>query len=302
MTVNEALYQLELSLPVSHEDVRLAFRKMAKRFHPDLYSEIKAQQSASLKFIEAKNASDYLLKLPEEAINNIRKRPLVDQRLRPDRPVKPTVPLKIPPIIKELDNIALLFHFINLQGNEKIWWKNLKKFNFNPGEIIGKWYEFLIERSFPGERNLGKIGFALYRLFRLINGSIVLIVGMLLMSIAGLFGTIVFLPAFGIFYLSYHFYNIYLEKISSKLNKTIIPNDFNSWRKAKAKYLKYRFSPLILFIAVALVLIYLAQIGSFFLFSIACLYSMMVILLLLSIISEYLIFNKSVKKNNAAFS
>ena len=86
----------------------------------------------------------------------------------------------------------------------------LSKFNFNPLEIVGKWYEFLMEKSFPGENKLGVIGFAFYRFFRILYGSIVLIIGMILMSAAGLFAAIVILPSFGIFYFCYYFYNQYL--------------------------------------------------------------------------------------------
>lgn len=302
MTVNEALQLLELTLPVSHEEVRLAFRKMAKRFHPDLFLEIKAQQAASLKFIEAKKASDYLLKLPVATINNIRKRPLADERLRRTRRAAPPVSVKVSPLIKELDNIASLFHLINEQGKEIKWWGKLRKFDFSPGEIIGKWYEILIEKSFAGEKNLGKFGFALYRFFRILNGTILLIIGMLLLSIGGLMAAIVILPSFGVFYFCYYLYNQFLEKMSDKLNKKIIPNDFNSWKNAKSEYLKYRILPLILFISFAAFLLFVARFGSFFVNSIALFYSVLVAFLCLSIFSEFLLFKKSVRKRKAAFT
>jgi hypothetical protein len=302
MTVNEALQLLELTLPVSHEEVRLAFRKMAKRFHPDLYTEIKEQQAASLKFIEAKKASDYLLNIPVEAINDSRKRPIASQRIKRERAAAPPTPKVNSPLIKELDNIASLFHLINEQGKELKWWSKLRKFNFNPLEIVGKWYEFLIEKSFPGENKLGAIGFAFYRFFRILYGSIVLIIGMLAMSIGGLIAAIVLLPSFGVFYICYYFYNQYLERISLELNKMIIPNNFISWKNAKSIYLKYRIVPMILFISLAATLLYLAQYGSFLVNSIALFYSILVILLCLSIFSEFLLFKKSVKKRTAEFT
>jgi hypothetical protein len=302
MTVNEALQLLELNLPVSHEEVRLAFRKMAKRFHPDLFIEIKEQQAASLKFIEAKKANDFLLKLPVEAINDIRKRPIASQRIKRERAAAPPPPKVNSPLIKELDNIARLFHLINEQGKELKWWSKLRKFNFNPLETVGKWYEFLIEKSFPGEKKLGAIGFAFYRFFRLLYGSIVLIIGMLIMSIGGLIAAVVMLPSFGVFYFCYYFYNQYLERISLELNKMIIPNNFNSWRNAKSIYLKYRIMPMILFISLAATLLFLAQYGSFFVSSIALFYSILVLLLCLSIFSEFLLFRKSVRKRSAEFA
>jgi hypothetical protein len=302
MTVNEALQLLELTLPVSHEEVRLAFRKMAKRFHPDLFIEIKEQQAASLKFIEAKKANDFLLKLPVEAINDVRKRPIASQRLKRKRAAAPPPPVVNSPLIKELDNIASLFHLINDQGKEIKWWGKLRKFNFSPGEIIGKWYEVLIEKSFPGEKKLGKISFALFRFFRILYGSIVLIIGMILMSAAGLFAAIVILPSFGIFYFCYYFYNQYLQRVRMELNKMIIPNNFISWKNAKSIYLKYRIVPMILFITLAGTLLYLAQYGSFLVNSIALFYSILVILLCLSIFSEFLLFKKTVKKRTTEFT
>jgi hypothetical protein len=304
MTVNEALQLLELTLPVSHDDVRLAFRKMAKRFHPDLFSEIKSQQAASLKFIEAKKASDYLLKLPVEAINNIRKRPLADQTIKRQRTARAPAPapVVVSPLVKELDNIARLFHFINEQGKETKWWSKLLKFNFSPGEIVGKWYEVLIEKTYTGEKNLGVVGFALFRFFRILFGTIVLIMGMLLMSIGGLMAAIVLLPSFGIFYFCYYFYNQYLERVSLELNKMIIPNNFNSWKIAKSTYLKYRITPMILFISLAVAFVFVSRFGTFLVNSIALFYSLMVLLLCLSIFSEYLLFKKSVRKRNAEFT
>jgi hypothetical protein len=95
-----------------------------------LYTEIKEQQAASLKFIEAKKASDYLLNIPVEAINDSRKRPIASQRIKRERAAAPPAPIVNSPLIKELDNIASLFHLINDQGKEIKWWGKLRKFNF----------------------------------------------------------------------------------------------------------------------------------------------------------------------------
>ena len=51
MTNREAIAILELQIPLSHEDVRKAFRRMAKIYHPDLQREPEKQEEASKKFI-----------------------------------------------------------------------------------------------------------------------------------------------------------------------------------------------------------------------------------------------------------
>ena len=291
MTNREAIAILELQIPLSHEDVRKAFRRMAKIYHPDLQREPEKQEEASKKFIAVRQASEWLLSKSESAINSpepIRREPTIIRRTY-KRPA-PQPKIKDLPIIKELDNVILLVELII--GKRKNNKKRSFPWKFNPSNLIGKWYESLIEKHYPGEDNLQGFSFAIFRFFRLFIGAIFLIAGFFILSVIGLLAAVILFPPFMVFYLLYSTYIAALEFVTPKLNKKIIKGDLESWIRVRRVYFLYRSYPLALFLLVSWGTITFGQTGTIYLQSISWLISIPVVMLMMSVLFEWIQFHK----------
>ena len=291
MTNREAIAILELQIPLSHEDVRKAFRRMAKIYHPDLQREPEKQEEASKKFIAVRQASEWLLSKSESAINSpepIRREPTIVRR--PYKRPAPQSKIKDLPIIKELDNVILLVELII--GKRKNNRKRSFKWKFNPSNLIGKWYESLIEKHYPGEDKLQGFSFAIFRFFRLFIGAIFLIAGFFLLSIIGLLGAVILFPPMMVFYLIYSIYIAALENIAKSLNKKIKKGDLESWISVRRVYLLYRSFPLALFLLTSWATIVFGQTGTIYLQSISWLICIPVFLLMMSVLFEWIQFHK----------
>jgi hypothetical protein len=291
MTNREAIAILELQIPLSHEDVRKAFRRMAKIYHPDLQRDPEKQEEASKKFIDVRQASEWLLSKSESEINApepIRREPAIVRRTY-KRPA-PQPKIKDFAIIKELDNAILLLELI--LGNKK--WKINRKFfgKFNPSEIIGSWYESLIEKNYPGEDKLQGISFAIFRFFRLLIGAIFLIAGFFILSIIGLLGCVILFPPLMVFYLLYSIYIAALEILATRLNKKIKRGDLDTWIHVRKTYLVYRSFPLVLFILTSWGTIKFGKTGTIYLQSISWLICIPVAMLIMSVLYEWIHFRK----------
>ncbi|MFM2285445.1 MAG: DnaJ domain [Bacteroidota bacterium] len=290
MTIREAIAVLELQVPVTHEDVRKAFRAQAKKYHPDRQRDERLQADASKRFIAARQASELLLQKSEVVINAPESRRAPDPIVRRTRRA-PAPPPKIveSPLVKELDNVQRLFRMLaggSEQKEKSFRWKN------SPSTILGKWYETLIEKNFPGEENLSGISFALFRFFRLMFGAILLIAVFIGMSIVGLLGAVVFFPPMMVFYALYSLYNWALQEVASELNKHVRRGDVNTWLKARREYLWYRTLPLAFFGLASWATISFGSNGTYYLESISWLIVLPVFLLALSITYEWLHFRK----------
>ena len=291
MTNREAIAILELQIPLSHEDVRKAFRRMAKIYHPDLQREPEKQEEASKKFIAIRQASEWLLSKSETEINSpepIRREPTIVRR--PYKRPAPQPKIKDLPIIRELDNVILLVELII--GKRKNNRKRSFKWKFNPSNLIGKWYESLIEKHYPGEDNLQGFSFAIFRFFRLFIGAIFLIAGFFLLSIIGLLGAVILFPPMMVFYLIYSIYIAALENIAKSLNKKIKKGDLESWISVRRVYLLYRSFPLALFLLTSWATIVFGQTGTIYLQSISWLICIPVFLLMMSVLFEWIQFHK----------
>ena len=291
MTNREAIAILELQIPLSHEDVRKAFRRMAKIYHPDLQREPEKQEEASKKFIAIRQASEWLLSKSETAINSpepIRREPSILRR--PYKRATPQPKIKDLPIIKELDNVILLVELII--GKRKNNKKRSFSWKFSPSNLIGKWYESLIEKHYPGEDNLQGFSFAIFRFFRLFIGAIFLIAGFFLLSIIGLLGAVILFPPMMVFYLIYSIYIAALENIAKSLNKKIKKGDLESWISVRRVYLLYRSFPLALFLLTSWATIVFGQTGTIYLQSISWLICIPVFLLMMSVLFEWIQFHK----------
>ena len=291
MTNREAIAILELQTPLSHEDVRKAFRRMAKIYHPDLQREPEKQEEASKKFIAIRQASEWLLSKSETAINSpepIRREPSILRR--PYKRATPQPKIKDLPIIKELDNVILLVELII--GKRKNNQKRSFSWKFSPSNLIGKWYESLIEKHYPGEDKLQGFSFAIFRFFRLFIGSIFLIAGFFLLSVIGLLGAVILFPPFMVFYLLYTIYIAALEYVTPGLNKKIIKGDLESWIRVRRVYLFYRSFPLSLFLLASWGTIAFGQTGTIYLQSISWLICIPVSMLIMSVLYEWIHFRK----------
>ena len=291
MTNREAIAILELQIPLSHEDVRKAFRRMAKIYHPDLQREQEKQEEASKKFIAIRQASEWLLSKSETAINTpepIRREPTIVRRTY--KRAAPQPKIKDLAIIKELDNVILLLELII--GKRKNQQKRSFSWKFNPSNLIGKWYESLIEKHYPGEDNLQGFSFAIFRFFRLFIGAIFLIAGFFILSVIGLLAAVVLFPPFMVFYLLYSSYIAALEYATQSLNKKIIKGDLDSWIRVRKVYLFYRSYPLALFLLASWGTIEFGQTGTIYLQSISWLICIPVVMLMMSVLFEWIQFHK----------
>ncbi len=291
MTIREAIAILDLQLPVSHDDVRKAFRSKAKIFHPDKHRDERLQEQASKQFISARQASELLLRKSEFVINSPESHRATDPIVRRERRPPPPPPKIVEsPLIKEMDNVLKLFQL--LSSDRKKTRSKTIKWTFSPAAIIGKWYENLIEKHYPGEDKLNGFAFAIYRFFRLLFGAIFLIAAFLLMSIVGLMGAVLFFPPMMVFYALYSLYNMALETVAKELNKQVKKGDVSSWIEARYEYMWYRTIPLGLFGLACWGTISFGKTGTIYLESISWLICLPVMLLSLSITYEWLHYRK----------
>lgn len=291
MTNREAIAILELQIPLSHEDVRRAFRRMAKMYHPDLQREPEKQEEASKKFIDVRQASEWLLSKSESEINApepIRREPAIVRRTY--KRAAPQPKIKDLAIIKELDNVILLLELII--GKRKNNQKRSFSWKFSPSTLIGKWYESLIEKHYPGEDKLQGFSFAIFRFFRLLIGAIFLIAGFFILSIIGLLGCVILFPPLMVFYLLYSIYIAALEILATRLNKKIKRGDLDTWIQVRKTYLAYRSFPLVLFILTSWGTIKFGKTGTIYLQSISWLICIPVAMLIMSVLYEWIHFRK----------
>jgi hypothetical protein len=296
MTNREAIAILELQIPVSHDDVRRAFRRMAKLYHPDLNREPEKQDFASKKFIAARQASEWLLSKSETYINSpepIKREPVIVKRTRKPTPVQPKI--KDLPIVKELDNVISLIALI--VGNKKFKSHKIFRWNLIPSALIGKLYESFIEKKYPGEDHLQGFAFALLRFFRLLVGAVFLIAGFFILSVIGLLGAVILFPPMMVFYLIYSIYIAALENIAKSLNKKIKKGDLESWISVRKVYLLYRSFPLVLFLLTSWGTIEFGQTGTIYLQSISWLVCIPVFLLMMSVLFEWIQFLQIQKRS-----
>jgi hypothetical protein len=264
---------------------------MAKIYHPDLQREPEKQEEASKKFIAVRQASEWLLSKSESAINApepIRREPTIVRRTY--KRAAPQPKIKDLAIIKELDNVILLLELII--GKRRNNQKRSFSWKFNPSNLIGKWYESLIEKHYPGEDKLQGFSFAIFRFFRLFIGAIFLIAGFFTLSVIGLLGAVILFPPFMVFYLLYSTYIAALEYVTPSLNKKIIKGDLESWIRVRRVYLLYRSYPLAFFLLASWGTMAFGQTGTIYLQSISWLICIPVMMLMMSVLFEWIQFHK----------
>lgn len=293
MTIPEALSVLELKVPVTHEDIKKAFRRKAKELHPDRHLDPHQQKVASQGFISAKKASDFLLGCTVAQINSGRITPLAEKVVRrPPRTYVRRQPVEELPFVREIDNVARLFRLISPQGKEGKLWKRFRKIRFQPSELIGKWYISLFEKTYPGESNLEGATYAIFRFFKLLFGSISLILGFFGLAIAGLAGMIIFGPPVVLFISFYAVYHSILGYVSKILSKSFKSNNPSIRLSARLKYLIARTFPVTLLLLVCQSLILGSMYIGYYVLTLSWIFALIAVLLSLSIVYEWIQFFK----------
>lgn len=287
MTLYEALAVLELTIPVSHDDIRKAFRNKAKLFHPDKYTDPLLQESASRRFIAAKRASEFLLSFPAEQINtgrvHTRREPRVQTRRRPPAPPPPVVHS---PLVKEFDNIARLVGLGSRPGKSFF----RRRFSFSPVEWLGKGYMLLVEKVYPGEQRMTGLSYAVFRFFRLLFATLCLILVFFTLSVAGMLVTVIIFPPLLAFWI---FYQVYRGLISISTGITEMenkPGPLPEWGQAPLRYLMARTLPLIAALLVMQLLLLFSLEESAYLFALCVVLTLAFLLLGISVVYEWLVF------------
>lgn len=301
MTVPEALAVLNLTLPVSESGIRKAFRNKARLYHPDMHTDPELQREAASKFIRVKDACDFLLATGISQINA--------GTYRKFAPVRRTTPRKTAykkprpesphPLQFEIERVARLFSLINREGKKTRFWKWITGIRFVPSELLGAWYMRLIERKYPAEEHYRKWMFLLIRFIRLLSGSILLIGAFFFISISALALMVVLAPPlllFLIFYQGYAFYLNFFQKWSKKNGRWIFPGI----RDRELQYLILRSIPMIPWLAFAELFLLFGLDVSLYLQSITWIFSVLLILLLLSLGTEWHAYfkNRPIRRNS----
>jgi hypothetical protein len=290
MTIGEALSVLHLNAPVTHDDVRKAFRMKAKEFHPDKHFNEQARELAAQQFLRIREASDLLMSLSEQQINHRgpeRRTIRVVRRSHPrPAPVQPTIMEH--PLIKELDNVVKLFHLAGKGSSMQLLRKYLGEGRFSPGNWMGKMYEKLFEKKFAGEDQMSGFMYGFILFIRLLWGSIFLIVAFFSMSILGLMVLVLVFPPVVVFTGVYWLYHRFMKPIAKKLNQSIQPGNTASWLKARSAYLRYRTLPLPIMAAIAWAFVLVCKTGSLYVITLSYLLCLLFSILGMSVFYEWL--------------
>lgn len=291
MTVNDAISLLELSRPVTHEAVKQSFRRLVKIYHPDKHFNDVARDNAAAQFVQIKSASELLLELSEEEINNPqpviqRRRPNIVRRERQYQ-AQPQVNLNHP-IIKEIENIVRLFRLTGATQIHVFLRKLLIDGKYSPSAWMGNLYARLFEKSYAGEDKLNGAAYAVFFFFRLLWGAVFLIVSFFTIAILGLLLTVLLFPPVALFAIFYSLYIRLLKPVKDHLNKSIRPNDRTSWLKARLKYLVFRTLPLPILFLFSFWFIEICNQGTYYVSSISKILFALFVLLFLSVIYEWI--------------
>lgn len=100
MDINQALSVLQLSRPVTHQEIRKAYRNLALKHHPDISG------GDAITFIQMERAYRFLLEKTASEINNIQHFRLSTRKLKG--------PLIIPdsPLFGDAENLFYIYHAI----------------------------------------------------------------------------------------------------------------------------------------------------------------------------------------------
>ncbi|UPT65400.1 MAG: J domain-containing protein [Sphingobacteriales bacterium JAD_PAG50586_3] len=186
MTILQATYILELDKPYTTDGIKKAYREQAKLWHPDNFRVYEQQIEAGRRFIQIKEAYDYLRVLDIADLNNYNPN-IEDGILYRNRASEYSIAHKhkifSTPLFKEADNILSLFYLF-----AKWKWFGL------PG-IFSKAYNAANEYIRPNKQGLGPTlaRFALFILIILMGAILAAITVPLLAFIALLFAPLMWL-------------------------------------------------------------------------------------------------------------
>jgi hypothetical protein len=199
MNIREAISILELSLPVSEESIKKAFRVKARTFHPDNFRIYEQQIEAARYFIRVREAYELLMKQPVESINRFANFMAYQDELNVNAPApdpgRGMVDLTQSPLYREFGNLFSFFYLfrgVKLRGSFKFLWR------FSPDAFFKR-----MLRSDTGYS--GPLGWLLKTIGALMRLSVYLLIlvvfavfGLIIMP-ALIFGAILFFPLFWLY-------------------------------------------------------------------------------------------------------
>jgi len=284
LSISEAVHILDLSRPMSHEEIRKAYRNKARKLHPDLFQDETEKENATQKFINLKAACDLLLAFEEYELNDpvqMRKNHL---KARAEA-LKRQVVLPDWSLMYDWENAAKLF---NSRGSALKWMSKLKL------EKRFKSVRQFIHRfnTFWNSFTIGDRAYGVLKFFRLILFAVIFTAYALGLSIGFVLLVLLILPASLLFIFTYFL----LQKFSTHNlkvktgKKTIHAAAIYQHPKAVRKYLFLRtfIWPIVL---LAGSLLFLISHKIYMLFNMS-LFSILWLSIMFSIIYEWREFNK----------
>lgn len=186
MTILQATYILELDKPYTAESIKKAYREQAKLWHPDNFRVYEQQIEAGRRFIQIKEAYDYLSALDITDLNNYSpydESDIVKRNRASERAVNKEHKIFSTPLFKEADNILSLFYLF-----AKWNWFGL------PG-LFSKAYTVVNEYIKPNKQGFGPAvaRFSLFVLIILLSSTLAAVTVPLLTFIALLFAPLMWL-------------------------------------------------------------------------------------------------------------
>lgn len=227
MTVYEALHVLDLKIPVSHADIKRAFRAVAKASHPDKVNPSQSAEWHNQKFIESKKAYDLLMRYSEFEINTaqVRIQPKRNRTTERKPVYRKPEPVINHPFVKEADNVALLFTNIPFPVRRFVsqirYWKAWNE----PFSIFSAIIERFRKKQNQWKGNLGKRSFAFYRFLSYSFNLLLMIVSLLFTALAGMAILMPLMPAFLFFWLFYECVQTPARWIIKSANKSLRKTD-----------------------------------------------------------------------------
>lgn len=186
MTILQAIYILELDKPYTAESIKKAYREQAKLWHPDNFRVYEQQIEAGRRFIQIKEAYDYLQALDITDLNNYNpydESDIIKRNRAAERVVNKEHKIFSTPLFKEADNILSLFYLF-----AKWNWFGL------PG-LFSKAYTTVNEYIKPNKQGFGPAvaRFSLFVLIILLSSTLAAVTVPLLAFVALLFAPLMWL-------------------------------------------------------------------------------------------------------------
>jgi len=195
LSISKAIHLLDLSRPLSHEEIRKAYRNKARKLHPDLFQDETEKENATQNFINIKAACDLLLAFEEYELNDPAQMRKNHLKARAEV-LKRQVVLPDWSLMYDWENAAKLF---NSSGSALKWMSKLKL------EKRFKSVRQFIHRfnAFWNSFTIGDRAYGVLKFFRLLLFAVIFTAYALGLSIGFVLLVLLILPASLLFIFTY---------------------------------------------------------------------------------------------------